>query len=105
MEDRYSYEYTEFGLSSIQETLDYIEFTLSNPKAADDLLKSIEESIDNACLFPYAAPPFSDDVQDIKKIIVENYKLFYIIKEEEKRISILKLLYSGMDITEEIIRE
>ena len=93
MEDKYSYEYTEFGLASIHETLDYIEFTLSNPKAAD------------ACLFPYAAPPFSDDVQDIKKIIVENYKLFYIIKEEEKRISILKLLYSGMDITEEIIRE
>lgn len=104
MADKYSYEYTDFALSSIVDTLDYIEFTLMNPQAADNLLKSIEESIDNACLFPYAAPPFSEEVTDIKKVIVENYKLFYIIKENEKRISILKLLYSGMDITEDKIR-
>ena len=103
-QNNYTYEFTENGRNSLIEIAEYISVTLNNPKAADDLLNEIDAALDSACVFPYAIPPFSEEIQDIKKLIVDNYKVFYTILEEEKVLSVLKILYGGMDITEEKIR-
>lgn len=103
--NNYTYEFTENGRSSLEEILEYISVTLDNPKAADDLLDKVDAALDSACVFPNAIPSFSEDVRDIKKLIVENYKVYFIILEKEKILSVLKVLYGGMNATEEKIRK
>lgn len=52
----YSYEFTELAINDIDETLNYITNNLCNKKAAVDLMKDIEKSIYNICMFSLAYP-------------------------------------------------
>ena len=52
----YNYEFTELAINDIDETLNYITNILCNKKAAVDLMKDIEKSIYNICMFPLAYP-------------------------------------------------
>ena len=104
MPNNYNYEFTKNGENSLREIALYISDNLKNNSAALKFIDTVEQKLEKICMFPQSHPPFSDDVQDIKKVIVDNYKLFYIIREDRKLISVLKILYAGMDITEDMIR-
>lgn len=48
----YNYEFTDLVISDIDEALSYIINKCYNKKAANDLIKDIENTIGNICAYP-----------------------------------------------------
>ena len=91
----YNYEITEQAYEDIDHVLKYITVNLCNKKAAIDLMKNIEKSIEDVCHFPMSYPNcryyyISDE--KIRHICVDNYILFYKIKND--KIVFLRFAYS-----------
>ena len=97
----YSYGFSPLAMRDIDEALSYIAGELLNPAAASDLYDKIFASIDICRLFPYGIPDcsvygLSDPSYRHKKI--DNYVLFFKICEDEKKLWIVRFLYSARDI-------
>lgn len=75
---------------------DYIEFSLKNPQAADNLLDEAERQI-NALMQHPEKFPFVDDKLlaswGVRFTLVNNYLAFYVIDHEEQQVNIVRFLY------------
>ena len=74
---------------------DYIDFTLHNPSAADNLLTEIDKEVNALQDNPFIHPLIDDP--PLKAIglrfgIVGNYLLFYTVSDKEKTITLLRFL-------------
>ena len=101
MPDKYIYKLTPIANTDMDEAAQYISENLHNPKAALDLLDSIDETIEQICKFPYAQPDctcFLIDNPEFRHIPVKNYTLVYRIREEEKLLRIIYFRYEKMDL-------
>jgi plasmid stabilization system protein ParE len=38
--------------------------------------------------------------EDVRRVIVKNYNIFYSVDEQSKTINILHILYNGMDVSD-----
>ena len=79
---------------------DYIDFTLKNPQAADELLDEIEKKIAELSVFPEKFNLVEDTVLaswGIRFVVINNYLAFYIISESRKTIYIVRFLYQKSD--------
>jgi plasmid stabilization system protein ParE len=75
---------------------DHIEFTLKNPKAADDLLDEADKQINSLAEFPEKFRLVDDSVLaswGIRFVIVNGYLAFYTISEEDKRVIVVRFLF------------
>ena len=93
---RYSAAFTESAKKDIKESVDYIEFSLHNPSAADRLMDKIDEELENLEFNPYSCAVIDDPLLQtigLRFCIVENYLLFYTVSEEEKSISVIRFLH------------
>lgn len=80
--------------------VDYIEFVLKNPQAADHLLDEAERQINTLSQFPMKHPPVDDKILSswgIRFVKAGNYLAFYTISEEEKQVNIIRFLYAKID--------
>ena len=76
---------------------DYIEFTLKNPEAANHLLDTAEEKINDLTQFPQKFPLVDDRILSswgIYFTIVNHYLAFYHISETEKQVTVVRFLYA-----------
>ena len=76
--------------------VDYIEFVLKNPDAANHLLDTVTKKINLLSEFPQKFHLVDDPVLKswgIRFIVVNNYMAFYTIDEESKTIFIVRFLY------------
>lgn len=90
-----NYEFTELAINDIDETLNYITNNLCNKKAAVDLMKAIEKSIYNICMFPKAYPDckyYYINDENIRHAMINNYIL--VFKIYETKIVFLRFKYS-----------
>lgn len=78
----YKIHITQTAERDLMHAADYIEFTLKNPEAADQLLDTAEEKINALMQFPLV-----DDSPlaslDIRFTIVNNYLAFYHYSEPD----------------------
>ncbi len=83
----------------------YIKNELCNPSAAETFLDDTEDAVDSLERFPYAhmVRPGSKLIGGYEKrqFFRENYRLFYIIKEESKTVRVIRVAYSRMDLDKE----
>lgn len=80
----------------------YISDQLNAPKAAMDLLEALEHSISLLRDFPYAHKiyrPIKPLGEDYRMLIVKNYAVFYVVREEEKIVEVHRIIYAKMDLT------
>lgn len=80
----------------------YISDQLNAPKAAMDLLEALEHSISLLRDFPYAHKiyrPIKPLGEDYRMLIVKNYAVFYVVREEEKIVEVHRVIYAKMDLT------
>ena len=78
----------------------YIDFTLKNPKAADDLLDAVEDKIVELSNFPEKYKLVEDTVLaswGIRCVTVKNYLVFYIVSEIQETIYVVRFLYQKSD--------
>lgn len=81
----------------LSEAADYIEFTLLNPKAADDLLDTAEKKINELAFMPEKYKTVDDPVLaawGIRLIVINNYLAFYVIDKEARIVHIVRFLYA-----------
>lgn len=92
----YTIHITSKAERDLNEALDYIEFNLLNPTAADNLLDHTEEKINELSFLPKKYKTVDDPVLSawgIRLIIINNYLAFYIIDEETKTVHIVRFLH------------
>ncbi len=80
----------------IQQVLDYIEFQLMNPTAADALLAEVEKSIALLSDFPASNPMIQDPILcswQLRFITIRNYLAFYVIDDDIQTVYIVRFLY------------
>ena len=93
---KYNIHITDKAESDLIKAADYIEFTLLNPKAANDLLDKTEEEIGKLAFMPEKHQPVDDPILaswGIRLITVNNYLAFYLIDESSKTVHIVRFLY------------
>ena len=80
----------------LAEAADYIEFTLLNPQAAEDLLDKAEEEINKLAFMPEKFKTVDDPVLaawGIRLIVINSYLAFYLIDEKTRTVHIVRFLY------------
>lgn len=96
-----SYYFTRDAKNDLDEILNYIAIVLCNPNAANSFLKEIQNAITNILIFPKSHSIIENEFlkhNDIRKINVKKYILYYVYNEVEHSIIILRILYGQRDI-------
>jgi plasmid stabilization system protein ParE len=81
---------------------DHIEFSLKNPKAADDLLDEVDTKINSLSDFPQRFQIVENPILaswEIRFIIVKNYLAFYVISEETNQVIVVRFLFQKSNWT------
>lgn len=102
----YTINITKKAKQDIFAAMDYIEYTLFNPQAADNLLDQIENTIIPLSAMPLIHPIIEDSVLQslqIRYIPVNNYIVFYTVYKETQTVNIIRFLY-GKRNWEEILK-
>ncbi len=92
----YQIHITSTAEHDIMRAADYIEFTLKNPTAADNLLDFATEEIGSLANLPRKFRLVDDPVLaswGIRFVIINNYLAFYTIDEENQTVFIIRFLY------------
>ena len=92
----YHLHITSTAEHDIMRAVDYIEFVLKNPQAADNLLDVVTKQIETLSDFPQKFRIVDDPVLaswEIRFVIINNYLAFYTINEEKQTVIVVRFLY------------
>lgn len=92
----YQLHITSTAEHDLMRAADYIEFSLKNPDAAEQLLDTADEQISSLSEFPERFPLVDDPVLAswrIRFVIVNNYLAFYTIDEEKQLVIVVRFLF------------
>ncbi len=82
------------------EIVRYISQELHNPTAADQLAMELIEAGDSIPKFPYANPafiPIRPLKHEYRKLLVQNYFMFYWVDEVKKLVTVARVVYARRD--------
>ena len=96
----YQVHITKQAEKDLNRALDYIEFSLKNPQAADSLLDETERTLNSLDQMPerYALP--EDKLLaawGIRFVQIKKYLAFYVIAKETQTVHIIRFLYGKSD--------
>jgi plasmid stabilization system protein ParE len=100
MAHNYSIEITDTAQNDYRELYLYLANELHVESSAKKLTHLIEEKIKNLAHFPLAFPLCPEPVlraEEIHKMPVKKYLVFYIINDSEKKVYVLRILHSLRD--------
>ena len=81
----YRIQYLPLAEADVLEAVSYIADTLDAPKAAAELLDTLDKTVEQIVAFPYAYPlyrttrPMHDE---LRMAVVKNYVLYFTVKED-----------------------
>ena len=96
----YSICVTATAIQDLKEVTDYIDYTLKNPQAADNLLDEFEAKTTKLTTFPTKFQLVDDALLaswGVRYVVVKNYLAFYVIAEKQKKVYIVRFLYQKSD--------
>ncbi len=96
----YTIEYLPIAKSDMVDIAKYIGVKLENPEAAERLAEKMIEAAEKLTDMPYKCPvhiPVKPLRHEYRKLIVQNYIMFYWVDEDKKLITIARVVYSGRD--------
>ena len=98
----YNVEYSEEAYEDLREIYDYVANELLVPKTAENLLKNIRTAIRSLSNMPFRhtlvdwEPWYS---MKIRQFPVENFIVYYLVEENKRKVSIVRIFYNGRDIS------
>ena len=98
----YQLHITSTAEHDIMHAVNYIEFTLKNPAAAEHLLDVATEQINSLSDLPQKFHLVNDQVLaswGIRFVIINHYLAFYTIDEEKQTVIIVRFLYEKSNWT------
>lgn len=91
--------------NKLNNTLIYICENLKRPNAAESLRKNVFDAINNRKKMAKAFKPYMIDKNDglnLYYIKVQNFYIFYVIKEEENIMEVRDFIYARSDVSRHI---
>ena len=96
----YNIDYLPSAKADMVEIVQYISHNLQNPIAAEKLATEMIEAVDGLSNFPYRNRiymPIRPLKREYRKLLVQNYILFYYVEEEQKLVTIARAIYGRRD--------
>lgn len=93
----YKLEYLPLAQKDMVEIVRYISQELKNPDAAERLAVEWIDAAERVRTFPYATPayhPIRPLKHEYRKILVQNYLMFYWVEEEKKVVTVARVVYA-----------
>ncbi len=102
---RYNIEFANIADIDLRCIYEYIAFTLLEPVIAIGQLERIEKAIYSLDEMPerfrlYDKEPWKR--RNLRQMPVDNYVVFYILESETKIVTIIRVMYGGMDIDNQL---
>ena len=91
---KYKIEYSRDSKQDLIGIKQYIKYNLQEPKIADNLINKIRDGIEELKDDPRIYPIIDEEIikrLEIRKILIENYIVFYRIKNQT--IEIVRIMY------------
>ncbi|MBR7060131.1 MAG: type II toxin-antitoxin system RelE/ParE family toxin [Eubacterium sp.] len=91
--------------SDMLEAVKYIANELKNPVAAQNLADDFISAAERLCEFPYANNvylPIKPLESEYRRIIVKNYLMFYTVDEQNKTVTIMRVIYARRDMESQL---
>jgi len=101
----YKLSYLPLANRDIADAVNYIADELLAPKAALDLLDSLDKSISSLKDFPYSCRvyrPVKPLEQEYRIMPVKNYAVFYTVDEQKKLVEITRVIYAKRDLDKQL---
>ncbi len=92
----YELHITRAAENDLNEAVDYIEFVLMNPQAADQLLDAVEDTLPMLSEYAERHALVDDPVLKawgIRFVQIKHYLAFYTIAEDKRKVYIVHFLY------------
>lgn len=96
----YTVEYLPVARQDMIEIVRYISQDLQNPAAANQLAIELIEAGDSIPGFPYANPaytPIRPLKHEYRKLLIQNYFMFYWVDEAEQLVTVARVVYAKRD--------
>lgn len=101
----YKLEFLPIAKNDMLEIVKYISNELKNLTAASRLAEEFISSAEKVCDFPYSNnvyTPIKPLGLEYRRILVDNYLMFYTVDEDTKTVTIMRVLYAKRNISEQI---
>lgn len=92
----YKLEYLPVARKDMLEIVRYISQELQKPDIADHLAVELVNAAERVRTFPYATPvyqPLRPLKHEYRKILVQNFLIFYWIDEEKKLVTVARVVH------------
>ena len=96
MGNKYRLEIYPKAEKDLEDILYYVSQELKNVTAAQNLLVDFENAFTHVCMFPSSGSKIRNNLvkdKTLRKIIVKKYIAFYKTNDNEKTISIVRVIY------------
>ena len=96
----YKLKFLPLAKKDMTDIVRYISRDLQNPDAANHLAVKFIEAAESLLTFPYAASvyhPIRPLNHEYRKITVQNYMMFFLVTEENKTVTIARVIYAKRD--------
>lgn len=96
----YKLEYLPVAQQDLIDIVRYISQKLQNPDAAERLAVEMVEAAEKILDFPYANSayqPIRPLKHEYRKVLVQNYLIFYWIDEKTKTVTVARVMHAKMD--------
>lgn len=96
----YSLEYLPLARRDLVEAVTYISHELDNPAAAYRLAQEVSHAEARIQAFPYACPVYQSTQplrHEYRKLLVQNYLVLYWVDEEQKLVTVARVVYARRD--------
>ena len=91
--------------TDLYEIFEYIAFELLSPKAAEKQIRRLEKQILSLNEMPERFPKYRKEPwysRDLHFVTVDKYIVFYILNTDKLEVAILRIMYSGRNIEEQL---
>lgn len=96
MNNKYALKMLPKAREDLESIVKYIHTDLSNPKAAQDLLEKASKAFNRITEFPNSCPMCKTE-KAYRKLLIDNYIVFYKTDDENNLVVIYRILYGMMD--------
>ena len=97
-QNRYSIKFTSIAEVDLNGTYEYIYEELFDEAAANNLMEKIETDIMRLREYPFYCSYVSDKslkARGYRRLIIDNYIVFYLVNEDEQQVIIMRILYGA----------
>ncbi len=101
----YKVEFLPIAKQDLTEIALYIKDELKNPSAAYNTVEKIVEAAQKLETFPYSNSvfkPIRPLKKEYRKILIKNYMLFYTVDEQQKNVTVSRIIYAKRNLSDQI---